>query len=460
MKITKSFEKKLFNTVVKIFAENIDINWNLPYILETPSYGHGTGFFIDNQGHILTCSHVVENAKNIYIEIPYIGSKKIECTVIGLYPDEDIALIKTKNYKNTDFLNLSNSDNLTIGNQVIAVGYPMNANRNNLRLTSNIKLTEGIISGQQYGLIQTDTAINPGNSGGPLFLDGKVIGINSQKLVSSNADNIGYSIPINYAKNVLVEMKKKINSNDKIIYKPSLSFEHSNRNIDTVEIMKNIGYGVYVVDVYPQSLLNQIKVKKGDILTKIDRHIIDVNGMVNRKWMGIQSDIDLYLNNCKINDKIEIEFYRKNKKYTRSIIIKPIIYPIKYNYVLYEKIPYYIFAGMVFMNLALNHIMLSPLDLIKYRNIKNRIKNKVIISYIFPNSSVTLLQNIHMYDIIKKINGINITNVKNVVRAFKKPLVHNNKKYIKIENKDNQIVTLLYDKVIKENEILKQTYNY
>ena len=110
MKITKSFEKKLFNTVVKIYAENIDINWNLPYILETPSYGHGTGFFIDNQGHILTCSHVVENAKNIYIEIPYVGSKKIECKVIGLYPDEDIALIKTINYKNTDFLKLSNSD--------------------------------------------------------------------------------------------------------------------------------------------------------------------------------------------------------------------------------------------------------------------------------------------------------------------------------------------------------------
>ena len=457
MRITKSFEKLLFNTVVKIYVENIDINWNLPYMLETPSKGHGTGFFIDNNGHILTCSHVVENAKNIYIEIPYLGSQKIKCQVVGLYPDKDIALIKTTDYKNKHHLKLDNSDNLIIGENVIAVGYPMNEDKSNLRSMSNIKLTEGIISGQQYGMIQTDTAINPGNSGGPLFLKEKVIGINSQKLVSQDADNIGYSIPINYAKNVMKVLKEEKN---KIIYAPSLSFEHSNRNMDTVKNMKNINNGVYITNIHPQSLLNQIDIKKGDILSKIDSKSIDINGMVDYKWMGIKSEIDLYLNNCKINDKIEIEYYRNNKRFVGKIIIKPVIYPIRNCLSLYEKIPYYIFGGIVFMNLASNHIYYNPLKLIKYDKIQNRIKSKVIISYIFPNSSVILLQNLNQYDIVKKINNINIHNINNVITAFKRPLTINGKKCVKIENDDNQFVIISLNKLIKEDQIFKETYNY
>lgn len=458
MKIKKSFENLLFNTVVKIFVENIDINWNLPFMLDTPSHGHGTGFFIDNNGFILTCSHVVENSKNIYIEIPYLGSQKIKCQVIGLYPDNDIALIKTINHKNKYHLKLGNSSNLIIGDSVIAVGYPMNSDQTDLRSVSNIKITEGIISGQQYGLIQTDTAINPGNSGGPLFLNDKVIGINSQKMVSPDADNIGYSIPINYAKNVLEELKK--NNNNNIIYEPSLSISYSNRNLNTVNNMKNIKDGVYISNIYPQSLLNQIKIKKGDILTKIDSYSIDINGQVDFKWMGIKSDIDLFLKNCKINDKINIEYYRNNKRYLNKITIKPIIYPIRYHYPLYEKIPYHIFGGIVFMNLALNHIYLNPLKLLTYNKIHNRIKSKVIISYIFPNSSVTLLQNINIYDIVKKINNVNIHNVNNVISALKKPLTINGKKCVKIENDNNQFIIISYNKILKEDNNFKDLYHY
>ena len=65
--------KKINNAVVRIIAEDIDINWRLPYLLEEPMKGQGTGFFIDNKGHILTCAHVVNGAKNIIIEIPNIG---------------------------------------------------------------------------------------------------------------------------------------------------------------------------------------------------------------------------------------------------------------------------------------------------------------------------------------------------------------------------------------------------
>jgi hypothetical protein len=112
------------------------------------------------------------------------------------------------------------------------------------------------------------------------------------------------------------------------------------------------------------------------------------------------------------------------------------------------------------MNLALNHIYLNPLKLLTYNKIHNRIKSKVIISYIFPNSSVTLLQNINTYDIVKKINNVNIHNVNNVISALKKPLTINGKKCVKIENDNNQFIIISYNKILKEDNNFKDLYHY
>ena len=124
MKINKNLKKKIDNCVVRIIAEDIDINWNLPYITEKPSKGQGTGFFIDNKGHILTCAHVVKGAINLYIEIPNLGSEKYKCKVIGICPKFDIALIKCKNYKSSSYLEIGDSNKLSVGMQVMVVGYP------------------------------------------------------------------------------------------------------------------------------------------------------------------------------------------------------------------------------------------------------------------------------------------------------------------------------------------------
>ena len=81
MKLSNKFKKKINLSVVRIKAEDIDINWNLPYIIEPPSTGVGTGFFIDSEGTILTCAHVVNGAKNLYIEIPSKDSNKYSCKI-------------------------------------------------------------------------------------------------------------------------------------------------------------------------------------------------------------------------------------------------------------------------------------------------------------------------------------------------------------------------------------------
>jgi len=105
MKFDNTIRKKIGHSVVRIFAESININWKIPYLLENPSKGQGTGFFIDSK-HIITCCHVVDGAKNVYIEIPDISTEKIKCTIVGLCPNFDIALLKTESYKSKYYLTI------------------------------------------------------------------------------------------------------------------------------------------------------------------------------------------------------------------------------------------------------------------------------------------------------------------------------------------------------------------
>ena len=182
---------ELSKKTVKVISQKINYDWIHPYKNKETLKSVGSGFFINKEGYIITCSHVIENANKVYIEIPYYGEEKMEVNVVGLCPDLDIALLKTINYKNEDFYTLHDRSKIytmTPGEDVYAIGFPLGQD--------NLKFTKGIISGRQYSKIQTDTPINPGNSGGPLLLDGKVLGINASHI--TNASNIGYAIPISY----------------------------------------------------------------------------------------------------------------------------------------------------------------------------------------------------------------------------------------------------------------------
>ena len=123
------------------------------------------------------------------VEIPHLGDKKIEVDVLGLCPELDLAILKTKDYTPVDFYELHDKDfvySVEPSSEVYAVGFPL--------AQKNLKFTRGIISGREEGLIQTDAPINPGNSGGPLMYKDKVIGINTSGI--DNANNIGYATPI------------------------------------------------------------------------------------------------------------------------------------------------------------------------------------------------------------------------------------------------------------------------
>ena len=175
--------------------------------------GGGSGFIVDPNGIILTNKHVISEPNAEYTVIASDG-KRYPASVAARDPVDDVAILKIK-AKNLPVIQLGDSSNLELGEEVLAIGNTLGIFRNTVSM--------GIISGlarsiaakpdpkepvqELRGLIQTDTAINPGNSGGPLInMDGEVVGINAA--IVFGAQNVGFAIPINAAKRDLADLKK------------------------------------------------------------------------------------------------------------------------------------------------------------------------------------------------------------------------------------------------------------
>ncbi len=172
---------------------------------ETPRRGAGTGFIIDERGHILTNHHVIENAERITVKLT--DGRSLRAEVVGSDPDTDIALIKIQGEGKFRHATLGDSDELRVGEWVCAIGNP---------LAYEHTVTVGVVSfiGRKLfdtsldNYIQTDAAINFGNSGGPLInTRGEVIGINSA--ISRQASSIGFAVPINQAKLILPQLMER-----------------------------------------------------------------------------------------------------------------------------------------------------------------------------------------------------------------------------------------------------------
>lgn len=180
------------NVYEKLNPAIVSIDAELPIGISS-----GTGCIIDKSGIILTSSHVIEDSKNIDVTLHNGHVYKGKILKVS---SKDIALIAISSKENLQVISLGDSENIRVGQKVMAIGNPFGLNGT---------LTQGIVSRIDYAKnkIQTDAAINPGNSGGPLITtDGEVIGINQSIY---NPDNnisnigIGFAIPINSVKEIL-----------------------------------------------------------------------------------------------------------------------------------------------------------------------------------------------------------------------------------------------------------------
>lgn len=441
--------KKYYNSVVRILSYNSVFDYENPFNKGKTNKSSGSGFFIDKQGHILTCSHCIEDTTKVTINIPNEGQKEYDAEVLGFCPYFDIAMLKIKDYKVKNYLKLHNHNvKVNPGDESYAIGFPLGQ--------ENMKITKGVISGQQDNYYQTDTPINPGNSGGPLIYKGKVLGINAAGISAMFADNIGFAVPIYRAKLIADELKKPKN----IISYPHEFCDYQKSNEEFKKCLKTkCNGGIIVNKIYDDSLLKKTKLEEGDMLCKINGIQIDYFANMNKRWMGQRMNIENMLTNIKLNSKVNIEFWKNGKMIKDSFKLEQHRQKISEIYPNYEKVDYLVYAGIVFMNLSLNHFKygLKTRDNTKYlEHPKNRTQNKVVITNILLESCIYQMKIFKKGDIVKSVNGKKIYTVNDIRKALKSK--SDCKDFIKIQNESNEFVIIDKSKIEKNNKLINDKY--
>ncbi|ACK42579.1 MULTISPECIES: S1C family serine protease [Dictyoglomus] len=282
-----------------------------------PSSGVGSGFIIDPKGYILTNYHVVEGARKIDVTLS--EGKKYSGRVVGYDKRSDLAVIKI-DAENLPALPLGDSDKLEPGQFAIAIGNPYGLNRTvTLGIVSALNRTIVEPNGVRLeNLIQTDAAINPGNSGGPLInIKGEVIGINTA--IKSDAQGIGFAIPINKAKQIADKLIKE----GKITY-PWLGIRGYAITSDMLDYIKfPVDKGVVIAEVVPGSPADKAGLKGGDRIIYVDSTQIIVGGDIITKIDGkpVESMEELRseIQKRKVGDTVVITYIRSGKEYTVKI---------------------------------------------------------------------------------------------------------------------------------------------
>ncbi len=281
-----------------------------------PSQSSGSGVVISADGYIVTNNHVIENANNV--TVTFNDKLEMNATLVGRDPSTDLALLKVEG-KDLPFLNYGNSDNLKLGEWVLAVGYPLN-----LETT----VTAGIISAKSRSIginaqksrnavesfIQTDAAVNPGNSGGALVnANGDLVGINSA-IASPTGSYAGYSyaIPVNLAKKVVEDLKQFGNVQRGFLGVTPLSKkEASEEEISAYKLDKT--NGIYIQGVNKNGAADEAGIKEGDFITKI-------NGAVTNSSPELLEQVARY----RPGNTITVSYVRNGTENTVKVTLKNI----------------------------------------------------------------------------------------------------------------------------------------
>jgi serine protease Do len=270
--------------------------------------GTGSGVIINSKGYIVTNNHVVADADDI--EVTLYNNEVYKAKVIGTDPSTDIALIQIKN-GNLQALPLANSDNVEVGQWVLAIGNPFNLNST---------VTAGIISAKGRNIniindksaieafIQTDAAINPGNSGGALVdLDGELIGINTA-IASLTGTYMGYgfAIPSNIVSKVVEDIMKY-----GMVQRAYLGVMIHDVNGDFANEKKlSVNEGAYVDSLTENSSAGQAGIKIGDVIVKVDDTPIVKSADLLEK-----------IGTHRPGDKVDVVVNRKGKEFTYSVTL-------------------------------------------------------------------------------------------------------------------------------------------
>ncbi len=303
-------------TAAEVYAANVNSTCGITTSITTNFFGFqttsavsGSGFIITTDGYILTNYHVVESSNSITVSM-YDGNT-YEAALIGYDENNDIAVLKVDADGLTPVI-LGDSDNLNVGDSVVAIGNPLG------ELT--FSLTAGLISAKDrqvtlssnvtMNLLQTDCAINSGNSGGALFnMYGEVIGITNAKYSSSSSseasiDNIGFAIPINSIRSIVESIIEK-----GYISKPYMGVSVS--DVSTESQLYGLPQGAAIRSVTENSPAEKAGLQTGDIITS-----------ANGTDITSSSDLVTLVGNLSVGDELIVTVYRQGQILEITVVIE------------------------------------------------------------------------------------------------------------------------------------------
>ena len=277
-----------------------------------PRVAAGSGVIISTDGYIVTNNHVVDGADELTVTLN--DNKEYSARIIGADKTTDLALIKIDG-KSLPAIKVANSDNVKVGEWVLAIGNPLGLNNT---VTAGIVSAKARTMGEQgtvSSMIQTDAAINQGNSGGALVnTNGELIGINAM-IYSQTGSNIGYgfAIPTTIMNKVIEDLKKYGTVQRAMI---GISGMDVNRYVDMEkekgnEVDLGTMEGVYIAEIVEDGAAEDAGLKKGDVITHIDGQKVtkfgELTGIIAQKRPG---------------DKIKMTYLRDKKKHDISLTLK------------------------------------------------------------------------------------------------------------------------------------------
>ena len=275
--------------------------------------GIGTGFIVDEDGYILTNSHVVNDGQTRTLTVSLTDGREVNGTVLWNDSSLDLAVVKIE-ADNLQAAELGDSDEIAIGQYAGAIGNPMSMDFSRSftqgvisGLNRTITVTDGTKQTTMENLIQTDATINSGNSGGPLLnAKGQVIGINSAKMTT--AEGLGFAIPINTAMPIVEEIQNKgeftkayigISGLDLSTYLAS----YPNQDFGVKE-------GVLIAEVTPGMGAEEAGLQSYDVITEING--VKISGM---------NSLNTQLVKYRPGDTIEVTYYRQGTKHVADVML-------------------------------------------------------------------------------------------------------------------------------------------
>ncbi len=460
----RPLQERSKDTVVQVISQVAEMDIRQPFKSPTQYRAAGSGFFIDDEGYLVTNAHLVAQAKSVWVQIPSFGKRVFDATVVGFAPDYDLALLRVtadgiaairKELGAVPFLHLGDSDTVRRADEVMALGYPLGQ--------ESLKSTTGVVSGRESNVIQMSAAINPGSSGGPLLnMDGQVVGINTSGIVE--AQNVGYIIPINDLKTILPNLRK-----EKLIRRPFLGLLYNNANEALASFLGNpLPAGCYVVEAVKNSALAKAGVVRGDMLYEINGNHLDMFGDISVPWAEDKISATDYIARLPLGSKVHLVMYRKGvRRVCIALISQRELPAIRKVYPNYEDIDYEMVAGMVVMDLTINHIAaLGPKapGLAQFADLKNQNDPVLVVSHVFQTSYLARTRIISEGMTINEVNGMRVRTLSD----FRKAVTTSVKTgYLTLRVSDNVLrisdhifVVLPFDRVLAEEPQLAFDYRY